>query len=194
MKLEHFSSVVCWRLLNSFNTQVSGIQFNCPLSLLLPGVKPCTHISHFAVEDHHWLLWGQHFTYPFPPWKKNSKNLIYLKSLCVQTLQMLFYPYQMLRVRVAVSDTAEFVQLFWCLLCVWLFWVEKYRESRTSTSGFEILACHPHPLPSIQLQPKTNSLWGEFHLVLQVPQISPMLYLSGLSIFSHCVGYKIDID
>lgn len=64
----------CGVLLNSFNTQVSGILFNCPLSLLLPGVRPWAHINHFAVEHHYWLLWGQHFTYLFPPWKENIKT------------------------------------------------------------------------------------------------------------------------
>lgn len=83
MKLKCFSSMVYWRLLNRFNTQVSGIQFNWCLSLLLSGVKPWTHVTHFAMKDHHWLLWGQDFTYILPPWKAKIKNPTTLFSLKV---------------------------------------------------------------------------------------------------------------
>lgn len=128
MRLECFYSVVCWRLLNTCNIQVSGIQFNCLLSLLLPGVKPWTHISHFAVEDNHWLLWGQDFTYVFPPWKANiKKRYLAEEFVCPDFMDTLFYLYQMVCLYIGISDIAVSIQHFWLCLCLWSFWTAKDR-------------------------------------------------------------------
>lgn len=96
-----FSSVVCCSLSTSSNTQVSGIQFGCPLSLLLPGVKPWTdthrkvHTSLSATEDHRWLLWGHDFTHVSPLWKATIKeHYLAQEFVCPDFRESLVYLYQ----------------------------------------------------------------------------------------------------
>lgn len=163
MRLECFYSVVCWRLLNTCNIQVSGIQFNCLLSLLLPGVKPWTHISHFAVEDNHWLLWGQDFTYVFPPWKANIKKCYLAEEfVCPDFMDTLFYLYQMVCLYIGISDIAVSIQHFWHCLCVIILNCKRQVSRRqgkifaSNIYGFEILASCPCSLPSIQLWPQLH--------------------------------------
>lgn len=181
MKLECFSSVVCWRLLNSFNTQVSGIQFNCPLSLLLPGVKPWTHISYFAMEDHQWLLWGQHFTYLFPPWKENIKNHYLSEEFkCPDFTDTILSLPDVMSLSLVLTEQSlfSFFDVFFVCDCSEL--------ENTENQGVTLMALKCLPPPPIAFHPTTAK--DKFSLrraglVLQVPWISPMLYLSGLSIF-----------
>lgn len=201
MRLECFYSVVCWRLLNTCNIQVSGIQFNCLLSLLLPGVKPWTHISHFAMEDNHWLLWGQDFTYVFPPWKANiKKRYLAEEFVCPDFMDALFYLYQMVCLYIGISDIAVSIQHFLHCLCVWSFWPAKDRYQGGKERYLPVifmalkysLAAPAHCLPSNYGHSyTTNCLWRGFSFILQVPRTSPMLYSTGLSILSHFIRYNI---
>lgn len=103
---------------------------------------------------------------------------------------MLFYPYQMLRGCVAVSDIAEFVQLFDVFFVADCSELKNPENQGVTLMALKYLLATPtHCLPS-----KFSLRRDFFFLVLQVPQINPMLYLSDFSIFSHFIGYTIYID